>query len=802
MRKVMLALLALTSAAVADPLPTTRRTDWTYAGVPGGVPNRTTVCATFSPGASASAINNALSACNNGVVQLNAGAYSAASLGGTIHVYNKNVTLRGAGADKTVLTGLDVINLGNGWNVSLGVAITAGGSKGSKTITVASTANLAAGTMIEIDRDDDPALVVNTGNQGGGRRNITQLNMITAVSGNTLTLRNPMFYDFSTGNPAIKNIFRGITQNSGVEALKIDHAGFSGGSNFNVNYCDSCWLKGVESATSTGYHFVMLGTLNLELRDSYVHDGGSGPNNSGFNFYGNYSYGANSNARIENNIFNRDFPAIELNGSSSGFAVSYNYVFGSSVNGVSWTLDDGHAPFNIMNLYEGNVGEMWGADNYFGGTGYGTALRNYFTGYNPNFTAAGDAVILDRLAYNYNLIGNVLGSAKQAGKNYVGCNGPSIYRLGYPNLGNCSPTPWDGFTPPSSSYPDQKVASTLLRWGNYDYVNKSTRFVAAEIPADVATPTDQVIPNSYAYPSKPGWWNAGVAWPPIGPDVTGGNGDATGHVNKIPAQLCWESSNLASGGSFSASTCYLSSSIPRSPATPAPVISSALNATGTVAQPFNYTITATNNPTAFTAVGLPSALSLNATTGVISGTPAATSASSVTLSARNATGTGSATLILTINAPTSLLLGSQTIQPTVDFIASGTAEAFRTTARASGAVSALSVYIDASSTANVLVAGIYRDAGGRPGSLISQGRSSASLTRSAWNRVTIPAAAVTAGAKYWLAVLGANGGALGVRDGLGCTSETSRLTTLTALPATWSTGVVWPNSCGLAAFGK
>ncbi len=648
----LIALLAFPPLASADPVPASRRTDWTYTGVPGGIPNRTTICATFSPGATAAAINNAITSCNNGVILLNAGTYTSASLGGAIQLYKSNVTLRGAGANQTTLTGLDIINLGNGFNVSLGTAITGGASKGSTTFTVASTANLTVGTMIEIDRADDTNLVVNTGTQGGGTRNLTQVNKITAVNGSTITVRNPFIYDFSVGSPQVKFYFGGVTQKSGVENLKLEHAGFSGGHNFINQYCDSCWFKGIESAHATGYHFFIGGSLNLEIRDSYIHEGASGPNNSGPNFYGDYRYGANSSVKIENNIFNKDAPAIELNGSSSGFYIGYNYSYGSpsqfGTNLVTWTFDDGHAPFDIMNLYEGNIGEMWGADNYFGGTGYGTALRNYFTGYNPNYGVYSEAVWLDRLAYDYNIVGNVLGSTLQGPIAYTGCTlyttaHPGVYRLGYPNLGNCgtSPDTPDNFTPPGG-YPDPKVAATLLRWGNYDYFNRATRFVASEIPTGVPVPPDQVIPNSYYYSSRPAWWNAGIAWPPIGPDVTGGNGDTSGHVNKIPAQVCWETSNLLGGGSFNASACFA--------ATTSPAITSALSATGTVGTPFSYTITATNNPTSFNATGLPAGLSVNTPTGVISGTPTVAGTSSVALNATNTAGTGSATLALTINA--------------------------------------------------------------------------------------------------------------------------------------------------------
>jgi hypothetical protein len=132
-----------------------------------------------------------------------------------------------------------------------------------------------------------------------------------------------------------------------------------------------------------------------------------------------------------------------------------------------------------------------------------------------------------------------------------------VYRLGYPNIGNCSLTDATGYPVPGGmTYPDAKVASTLLRWGNYDTVNAATRYAATEIPTGVAVPSDQVIPASYYYSARPAWFPTSVRWPPIGPDVTGGNGDASGHVSKIAAQLCWESRNLVGGGAFNAAACY------------------------------------------------------------------------------------------------------------------------------------------------------------------------------------------------------------------------------------------------------
>jgi len=82
--------------------------------------------------------------------------------------------------------------------------------------------------------------------------------------------------------------------------------------------------------------------------------------------------------------------------------------------------------------------------------------------------------------------------------------------------------------------------------------------------------------------------------------------------------------------------------------TTAPVITSPKSATATVNKNFSYKISATNNPTGFAASGLPAGFSVNASSGVISGTPKAPGSCKITVSAKNAKGIGSATIALTI----------------------------------------------------------------------------------------------------------------------------------------------------------
>jgi Putative Ig domain len=81
-----------------------------------------------------------------------------------------------------------------------------------------------------------------------------------------------------------------------------------------------------------------------------------------------------------------------------------------------------------------------------------------------------------------------------------------------------------------------------------------------------------------------------------------------------------------------------------------PVITSGATATGTIGTVFTgYTITATNTPTSFSAIGLPPGLSVTAGTGAIIGTPTSTGTFTATVSASNANPTpGTRTVTFTI----------------------------------------------------------------------------------------------------------------------------------------------------------
>jgi len=74
------------------------------------------------------------------------------------------------------------------------------------------------------------------------------------------------------------------------------------------------------------------------------------------------------------------------------------------------------------------------------------------------------------------------------------------------------------------------------------------------------------------------------------------------------------------------------------------------------------------------------------------------------------------------SSPTIILIGTKTIGPVTDSNPQGVAEAFQAYAGSTvtGTVTNLSVYVNAGSTATELVAGLYKDYNGHPGTLPAQ----------------------------------------------------------------------------------
>ncbi|MGQ0591683.1 MAG: LamG-like jellyroll fold domain-containing protein [Gammaproteobacteria bacterium] len=141
------------------------------------------------------------------------------------------------------------------------------------------------------------------------------------------------------------------------------------------------------------------------------------------------------------------------------------------------------------------------------------------------------------------------------------------------------------------------------------------------------------------------------------------------------------------------------------------------------------------------------------------------------------------------STPPVFLVGHQAVAPVPDSNPQGTAQAFQAQAAVTGWVTNLSVYVDTGSTATGLIAGIYSDNSGHPGSQLAQGTLN-SPASGGWNKVPLPPVRTTAGTKYWIAILSPTGVVKFRNQGgfTGGLSETSAQKTLTTLPGTWTSG--------------
>jgi len=147
------------------------------------------------------------------------------------------------------------------------------------------------------------------------------------------------------------------------------------------------------------------------------------------------------------------------------------------------------------------------------------------------------------------------------------------------------------------------------------------------------------------------------------------------------------------------------------------------------------------------------------------------------------------------------LVGNTAIAGFHDTNPAGLAEAFPTTASASGIAGDMSVYVDSGSTATTLIAGLYANANGRPGTLLATG-STLSPAAGQWNQLVLTSSPdLTSGTTYWLTLLG-TGGTLAFRDTnpkSGVCSENSYHGNLSTLPAKWVVGLKWP-TCDVSAY--
>ena len=557
-------------SGILDP---TRAIDWSAVGVPGGIPTRTTICATLSsPGAGVDAtatIQNALNACaTNGVVVLNPGTFRI----NTFLTIPTTRVLRGSGNTQTILdfrgNSFAAIDFGSGTQPGAAVrTITGGATKGSTSITFTG-GSVSTGQLLRIAQNDAGQSYMTAAGDGGfcdfcdngfpagSDYDSAQTVLVTTGGASSATFTPPLAFDF-TSSPLAWPYSVGC-DGAGLESLQLfaNNTGYV--AMIHMKGVIRSWVKLNETNFADNSHLQMYYGLFNEVRDNYFHDGFKhGPGGTDTEVRLDYSQ---SSSLIINNIHFRQHVSIMLERGATANVVAYNFSTGNyhtDQNGVLqplWFINhiDFHGAHPLMNLIEGNVVGKSEEDSYWGSSSHTTYFRNLFTGFNqtvlPNNargtlqtgspttqTDAQQAGTLNWAQTFTNNVGNIVGSTgllAQSPSQYMlsptgTVFGTACWHVGFPNdTGKTIPGGFVGLT-----------ESTQFKHGLYNCLTGAFTW-------DTGHP-DHTLPSSFFLSAKPAWWGSTLPWPPIGPDITGGTaGGVNGHANKIPAQVCFDNATL------------------------------------------------------------------------------------------------------------------------------------------------------------------------------------------------------------------------------------------------------------------
>lgn len=584
-----------------------------------------------------SAIQSALNSCGtNNFVLLSAGTFlinGNLSIPGSCALRGQgaNQTILNSMATSGPPISLGTGSAGSGWPWTNSVSIISGASVGSSLIVLSSASGVNVGGYLVISQLNDGVTVSQGGSEGqctwcdggetstGGRAQ-GQIVEVETVSGNTIGISPPLYVSYTLTPHATAFT---ATKYAGVENLQVyaNNTHTSGTySNFVMSACAYCWLSGVEGNYTDGDHVDVYWGYRDEIVNSYF-------SNAFLHVAGQYDSDVDlidktSGTLVQNNILERLHVAIMLEWGAAGNVISYNYSLGnfdsSTPNFMIGSLGM-HGTHPQFNLYEGNVIMNYGGDSIWGSAANNTAFRNWTLGTskacNPTtgrgtvtctpvgangsagvngwweFQAA-RAVDFQFLATNWNSVGNVVGSSAMQSLQAYSSAQPSVAQA----VAVCGPSPCG---PGSRQYDADNFGYTFGYGltsdtgtgtaagngcsGSYTYAcNSANSYNTAFIHGDYSnisgkaawvSNVTQTLPASFYLTSQPSWWPSTIAWPSVGPDVTGGSGPG-GHVASTtaanPAQSCYTSVMSGTDGtgsplSFNASACYNTTA-----ATPAP----------------------------------------------------------------------------------------------------------------------------------------------------------------------------------------------------------------------------------------
>jgi len=350
-------------AQVPDPIPPDRVTAWnpgilidTQLGLPlglDGIPTRTMVCATLTPGNN---IQAAIDACPEGqVVQLGAGTFTVAA---TITL-TRGVVLRGTGSQGAP-AGTTIMKTGGQTVLAIGTTqdqicyggtatdLVADAAHGATTIVItpAAAASFHTGDLALIDVGDDAAV------QEGDCAYFKRVDKRSASErvddlrrgrgDGHAHARRPSALDVSDREPV-------PGADHPRDAAGDEVGGHRGGAHrgwhqpgydgqmaggIDISNAAFSWVKDVQTDTVGGMHVAVTGTYRCVVRDSYVHHSA----NYGYaqDCYGIVLRCGAADNLVENNIVRYMNKPILFNVSGGGNVVAYNYVDNSWATPPEW----------------------------------------------------------------------------------------------------------------------------------------------------------------------------------------------------------------------------------------------------------------------------------------------------------------------------------------------------------------------------------------------------------------------------------------------------------------------------------
>jgi hypothetical protein len=573
--------------------------NWRMAGMLslGGIPIRTTVCATVSPLGNhqddTNNIQNAINKCPLGqVVSLTAGTFTIAE--GHYAMINKGITLRGAGPDVTRLQRTDGATLGSyrpgnnpspmiivgpmRWNNNTTpTTLIADAAAGTNSVQVANPDGFSVGQIVLLDEasgagwqtdveglgqiwaspdyrvvwqkhnpsrswDDfsSTSYPYQSGTAGcwfsNCDRPTNEIKQISAISGNTITFDSPMTISYRVSHQAQLYYWHAShTRNAGVENMTLE-GGDDG--NLRFEWAAYCWAQSVETTLWLGEGFAIDNSLRIQLEEFYAHAPvWPVPGGGGYNI--SLSHGS-SEILIENGISVVANKVMVSRSAGAGSVVAYNYMDDGFVGGQrAWQeigLNASHMVGSHHALFEGNYAFNMDSDTTHGNSIYHTFFRNYATGYRSRFTdyIKSNAVVDD--------INNLPG-----GNGPLRAAGAQVYSYWFTFISNVLGTP--GHTSGWSyngSFRNGTPGVWLLGWEDLpnrldDPTVASTTIRDANFDyltnAVVWAANDiaHTLPNSLYLARKPAFFNTGrgYTWPWV--DPTGSS-----QVHELPAKARYD----------------------------------------------------------------------------------------------------------------------------------------------------------------------------------------------------------------------------------------------------------------------